>query len=513
MGSPARKDISPDQQLIETLAEFVYDPLGYVLFNWDWDFDAGEGPDQWQADVLNDIGTAMRAASAGRYVESEEIMASVRIAVASGHGIGKSALISWILKWFMATRPHPQVVTTANTKNQLETKTWRELAKWNKKARDGHFFRWTATRFYHVAHPETWFAAAIPWTKERSEAFAGTHEEHVLFLFDEASIIDDIIWEVAEGAMTTPGTLWIAFGNPTQNTGRFRECFGKFRHRWKTRQIDSRTAKMVNQAQVRQWIEDYGEDSDFVRVRVKGQFPRASVAQFIPVDLVEAAQQVSYDPPNDHVWSWAPVVIGVDVARYGDDKSIIYVRQGLQTRDIRPFLKMDTMELANFVVEAIREFSPRAVNVDVVGIGAGVVDRLRQLGFGGIVYEVNGANAPTDPAKYYNKRAEIWGLMREWLKAGGSIPADAKELYDDLIGPMYGYDAKLRIQLEKKDDMKKRGLASPDFADALANTFATPLAIDDTRKPKTQAETDWEIVLKGALANRGAYNLDDGFGD
>lgn len=511
MGDPAEK-ISDDLQLIQTLAEFVYDPLGYVLWNWGWDFDAGEGPDEWQVDVLNDIGEAMRQAATGEYGNAEDRMASVRIAVASGHGIGKSALISWILKWFSATRPHPQIVTTANTKNQLETKTWRELAKWNKRARDGHLFNWTATRFSRKGHSETWFAAAIPWTKERSEAFAGTHEAHVLFLFDEASIIDDIIWEVAEGAMTTPGTLWIAFGNPTQNTGRFRECFGKFRHRWKTRQIDSRSAKMVNQAQVQQWIEDYGEDSDFVRVRVKGQFPRASVAQFIPVDLVEESQRVSYDPPRDHVWSWAPVIIGVDVARYGDDKSVIYVRQGLQTRAIKRFLKLDTMQLADFVVEAIKERNPRAVNVDVVGIGAGVVDRLRQLGFGQIVYEVNAGASPKDPLKYYNKRAEIWGALRDWLKAGGSIPADDIELYDDLIGPQYGFDAKGRIQIEKKDDMKKRGLASPDAADALGCTFSTTLAIDETKKPKTQAEADWEIVLSGALARTSAYNIDDGYG-
>jgi hypothetical protein len=511
MGAPAR-DISPDEQLILALAEFVYDPLGYVLFNWDWDFDKGEGPDKWQADVLNDIGEAMRLAAAGKYGAAEEKMASVRVAVASGHGIGKSALISWILKWFMGTRPHPQVVVTANTKNQLETKTWRELAKWNKKARDGHLFKWTATRFHHNDHHETWFSAAIPWTKEKSEAFAGTHEDHVLFLFDEASIIDDIIWEVAEGAMTTPGTLWVAFGNPTQNTGRFKECFGRYRHRWITRQIDSRTAKMVNQAQVQQWIEDYGEDSDFVRVRVKGQFPRASVAQFIPSDVVEEAQAKDYGRPNEHIWNWAPIVIGVDVARFGDDKSIIYVRQGLQTHEIRRFLKMDTMQLAAFVVEAIKKYDPRAVNVDAVGIGAGVIDRLRQLGYGSIIFEVLGGDPARDPLVYYNKRAELWGDMLAWLRAGGSIPANDQELYDDLIGPEYQYDAKGRIQLEKKEDMKKRGLASPDTADALAYTFASHLAIAEDKKPKTQAEQDWEVVLN-APDNSGAFHIDDGYGD
>ena len=505
--------ISSDDQLVKALAGFVYDPLGYVYFNWSWDFDAGEGPDAWQKDVLTDIGVAMRLAASGEHKASEDRMASVRVAVASGHGIGKTALIAWILKWFISTRPHPQVVVTSNTKNQLETKTWRELAKWNKKARDGHFFNWTATRFHHISHPETWFAAAIPWTKERSEAFAGTHEAHVLFLFDEASIIDDVIWEVAEGAMTTPGTLWVAFGNPTKNTGRFRECFGKFRHRWKTRQIDSRTAKMVNQAQVDQWIEDYGEDSDFVRVRVKGQFPRASVAQFIPTDVVEAAQRVDYGRPNESVWTWAPVVIGVDVARFGDDKSVIYIRQGLHTHDIRTYLGVDTMQLANYVVGAIREFSPRAVNVDVVGIGAGVVDRLRQLGYGSILYEVNGGVSANDPKQYYNKRAELWGYMLNWLKAGGSIPAGDQSLYDDLIGPEYQYDAKFRIQLERKEDMKKRGIASPDIADALAYTFASHLAIEGQRKPKTQAEVDWEIILNQAHTRQGAYNIDDGYGD
>lgn len=508
MGEPAR-DISPDEQLIQHLSEFVYDPLGYVLYVFPWDFDAGEGPDKWQSDVLRDIGDSMRLAAAGQYGEAEEKMSSVRIAVASGHGIGKSALISWILKWFMATRPHPQIVVTANTKNQLETKTWREIAKWNKRARDGHLFKWTATRFYREGHTETWFAAAIPWTKEKSEAFAGTHESHVLFLFDEASIIDDIIWEVAEGAMTTPGTLWVAFGNPTQNTGRFRGCFGRYRHRWITRQIDSREAKMVNKAQIDQWIEDYGEDSDFVRVRVKGQFPRASVYQFISSEDVEAAQKVSYDPPKQHVWSWAPVVIGVDPARFGDDNSVIYIRQGLQTHKVTSFPEIDTQDMADKVIEAIKEWKPKVVFVDGVGIGAGVVDRLNRLEYRHIVVEVNVGKKAGDPNKYYNKRAECWDKMKHWLKSGGSIPADDHELYDDLIGPQYGYDTRERIQLEKKEDMKERGLASPDKGDALAITFFSPVPVEEKKKPRSQAEEDWEVVTGGE--DEMAFNIDDGF--
>ena len=130
----------------------------------------------------------------------------------------------------MSTRPHPQIVVTANTREQLLKKTFRELSVWHKLLINTGWFTWTATKFYHNDHPETWFAAAVPWSAERPESFAGTHAEHVMLLFDEASGIHDVIWEVAEGAMTTAGAAWLVFGNPTRNTGRFRECFGKFAH-------------------------------------------------------------------------------------------------------------------------------------------------------------------------------------------------------------------------------------------------------------------------------------------
>ena len=242
---------------------YFNDPVGYVRTILRAD------PDEWQADVLRDIAT------------------NQRVAVASGHGIGKTAEIAWIIHWFISTRPDPQIVVTANTKNQLDSKTWRELAKWNKQALNADIFEHSATKFFLKDSPDTWFASAIPWTEHNSEAFAGTHEEHVLVLFDEASNIAQPIWDVVEGAMTTTGAKWVAFGNPTRNTGAFRECFGKFRHRWVCRQIDSRTAKMVDSKQVQQWIDDYGEDSDFVRVRVRGEFPRAGSNQFISGEDVD----------------------------------------------------------------------------------------------------------------------------------------------------------------------------------------------------------------------------------
>ncbi len=462
MAEPARQI---DDELTEAIAQFVCDPLGYVYFVFPWGEQgsplAGEdGPDEWQIDILRRIGE-------GTLTVGE----AIQIAVASGHGIGKTALIAWIIHWFISTRPNPQIVCTANTKQQLEQKTWRELAKWNKLALNSHWFTWTATKFYFTDSPEDWFAAAVPWSKEKSEAFAGTHERHVLVVFDEASKIDDKIWEVTEGAMTTIGAVWIAFGNPTQNTGRFKECFGRFRHRWICRQIDSRTAKMANKKQLEQWIEDYGEDSDFVRVRVKGEFPRAGSAQFIPSDLIEAAAGRVIRPEN---YLHAPKVLGVDVARFGDDQTVFYVRQGLATLKVLKVRGKDTMWTASTAAVIYDEEKCHALFIDDTGVGGGVTDRLRQLGYRPIAVVVG--ETATDEKRYFNKRAEIWGAMRDWLKTGGCIPDDS-ELKADLEGPEYGFDAKERLQLEKKQDMKERGLASPDTAEALALTFAQPVYV------------------------------------
>jgi hypothetical protein len=441
------------------IADTYYDdPAGYVRDV------IGPEPDEWQAETMADIARESR------------------IAVASGHGIGKTALISWIIKWFLATRPDPQVVVTANTSNQLSSKTWRELAKWNALSLDGKLYTHTATRFALRGAESTWFASAIPWSEHNSEAFAGTHDKNVLMLFDEASNIAQVIWDVAEGAMTTDGAKWVAFGNPTRNTGAFRECFGKFRHRWITRQIDSRSAKMCNLEQIQRWIADYGEDSDFVRVRVKGEFPRAGSNQFISGEDVDSCVEYVAEGFEDF-----PRVMAVDVARFGDDSSVICIKQGRLVYPLIKFKGLDTMQLAGKVVEEIPKWKPAAVVIDGVGIGAGVVDRVTQLNYGHLVTELNGGSAPTDQITYFNRRAELWGLMRDALHAGMEIPDD-RQLRDDLIGPEYGFTAKNQIQLEKKEDMKKRGLASPDCGDALAMTFAVSPCVQEPMAKNWRAQ-------------------------
>lgn len=448
------------------------DPLGYVLFSFPWGEPGTElanepGPEDWQREVLELI---------GREIRNPTKDGAIRIAARSGHGIGKSSLMSWLILWGMSTRPNPQIVVTANTSDQLSSKTWRELAKWHRLAINEHWFSWTATKFSYKPMPETWFAHAMPWSKERSEAFAGTHARHVILMFDEASAIDDIIWEVSEGAMTGSGEaatlIWIVFGNPTRNTGRFFECFGSLRERWHTFEVDSRETRRANHAQIQQWIEDYGEDSDFVRVRVKGQAPRSGFRQFIASDMVEDAIKRDYSPDS---YQHSPVIIGVDVADFGGDKSVIYVRQGLQTIEIqkhvpRPNDKQWTMTFASLIAQTVDKYFADAVIVDATGMGVGVADRLIQLNYDEIVFKAYVGGAARDDKLYFNKRTEIWGKMREWLR-DGAIPND-RYLRDDLTNPEYGFSSREQLQLEKKEDMRKRGLASPDVGDALALTFA-----------------------------------------
>lgn len=454
-------------KLADVIADTYADPLAYVLLAFDWgrgDLLGESGPDQWQADLLRDVGSKVLTADE-----------AIREAVSSGHGVGKSALVAWLILWAMSTRPHMAGVVTANTAAQLETKTWRELSLWWKRSINRSWFQWTATKFYQVENPDTWFVAAIPWSKEKSEAFAGLHAEHVLVIFDEGSGIDDVIWDVSEGAMTTKGALWCAFGNPTRNTGRFRECFGKFKHRWKTWQIDSRDAKKANRAQIDQWIEDYGEDSDFVRVRVRGVFPRTASCQFISSDAVDSCRNYRAKGYEE-----LPKVIGVDVARFGSDQSVITRRQGRKVWPQTKIRGMDTMQVSSKVVEEIEAFRPHAVLIDGVGIGAGVVDRLRQLGHN--VIDVSAGSRASNPEKYSNKRAEMWDRMRQAINDGLELPDDS-ELSEDLSALTYGYTPTQLLQLEKKEDLKKRGLSSPDCADSLALTYAENVLADNGWQP------------------------------
>lgn len=491
---------------VETFAlvmhKLRHDPLHWVKVAFPWNepgpLEGIEGPQPWQAKVLTQIGEGLKAG-----VKLDE---AIRIAVASGHGVGKSALVAWITLWALSTMDDARVAVTANTDTQLRTKTWPELAKWHQISITKDLFAYTATALHSVdpAHRDTWKADALTWSENNTEAFAGLHNQgkRIVLIFDEASAIADKVWEVAEGALTDANTeiIWCAFGNPTRNTGRFRECFGSFRHRWHNQQVDSRTVSFSNKKQVEQWIADYGEDSDFVRVRVRGEFPRAGSQQFIDSERIEGAIQRE-SPPED---SGAPLVMGVDLARHGEDQTVIRFRRGLDARKIGPikFRIPDLMQVASRILEQANAYKPTAIYIDGTGIGWGVVDRLRQLECQGVVGVDFGASADrTDmhdaTAKYANKRAEMWGFMRDWLKGG--LLDDDRELRADLEGVEYGFNARNEILLEKKDDMKKRGLASPDDGDALALTFAYPTATKEISKQQEKRYEEKLALLKARM--------------
>lgn len=472
----ATKAVDPLVELANDIAGFTHDPLGYAVYAFPWREPGAlsdmTGPREWQADIMEDIREHLEN-PATRHEP-------LRLAVASGHGIGKSALISMLISWGKDTCEDTRIVITANTESQLRTKTWPEVTKWNNLAITKDWWKVTKTGIFSVVngHEEAWRCDAVTWSEHNTEAFAGLHNmrKRIIVIFDEASKIADKVWEVTEGAMTDEDTeiIWIAFGNPTQNTGRFRECFGRFRHLWKTRQIDSRDVEGTNKAYLDEMVATYGEDSDIVKVRVRGMFPSASSMQFIPSGTVDMAKYREADADE-----FDQMVIGVDVARFGDDRSTIYFRRGRDARTV-PAIKLhgvDTMQLASKVAEMHRLHNAAMVCVDEGGIGAGVVDRLKQMGLPVVGVQFGGkplnAVRLSNGVKVANRRAEMWAIMREWLE-GGAIPDD-QELCDDLTGIEYSFNARDEIQLEKKEHMKARGLASPDDGDGLALTFAVPV--------------------------------------
>lgn len=476
------------------MGEFTHDPHGFVQFAFPWGSGELEGKEirDWQAEVLIEIGEALK-------VGAITVQEAVQIAIASGHGIGKSALVAWVILWAMSTYEDCRGVVTANTENQLKTKTWAELAKWHRMCITAHWFKFTATALFSTDpdHEKTWRVDMVPWSENNTEAFAGLHNEgkRILVVFDEGSAIPNAIWEVTEGALTDENTeiIWAVFGNPTRNQGRFFDCFNRLAHRWRTKQIDSRTVPGTNKAQLQQWVDDYGEDSDFVRVRVRGVFPSAAAQQLIPLNLIDGAMTRDQPYTRPHV-----AVIGVDVARFGDDDSVIRVRLGRDARQFPPIRMKNatTTAIASAVIDQVAVLRQAGIRCVIMvdgtgGYGGNVVDKLRELGYE--VIEVLFSAQADNPKKYFNKRAEMYGRLREWLKVGYLAPDD-QQLKTELSSIMYMFRKDV-LALEPKEVLKDREGFSPDDSDSLALTFAYPveeLAPHDplrNRAPKSAAET------------------------
>jgi hypothetical protein len=472
-----------EQELMARLwsPQYKDNPLAFVMYTFPWG-EAGtplehfSGPRKWQREVLQSIADHIKQ-NKGK-VDFD----TLRQAVSSGRGIGKSALVSWVVIWMLSTRIGSTTIVSANSESQLRSVTWAEITKWLAMSLNSHWFEVSATRLM----PAKWLTELVErdlrkgtrywgvegrlWSAENPDAYAGVHNfDGVMVIFDEASGIDDSIWAVTAGFFTenTPNRFWLAFSNPRRNTGYFYECFNSKRDFWRTQVVDARTVEGTDKAVYQNIIDEYGPDSSQAHVEVYGQFPNAGDDQFISSLLVDDAMaRAKYKDET------APIIVGVDPARFGADATVIAIRQGRDIVAIKRYRGDDTMTVVGHVIDAIEEYKPALVVIDEGGLGAGIVDRLKEQRYK--IKGINFGSKSKNPIMYGNKRAEIWGAMREWLKSA-SIPSD-RFLKSDLISPMMKPDSKGTIFLESKKDMKARGLASPDAADAIAVTFAFPVA-------------------------------------
>lgn len=481
-----------DEQIAQAVASTYGSFYGFIMLAFPWEEPGTElanfdGPDAWQRTAAQEIDrqVALHGFDGFNAVEA------VRMAVASGHGIGKSAFVSWLILWIMSTRPFCAGTVTANTLVQLETKTWAQLSKWHRLCLTRDWFVVTSTRNNLAVRcilkdsrgeslEKVWFCTGQTCDENKAESFAGQHSatSTSFFIFDEASAIPDIIAQVAEGGMTDGEPMFFKFGNPTRNSGDFYDCFYKLgkTERWTTYMIDSRSCKMTNKAEIAAWEKEHGEDSDFFRVRVRGVFPRAGSKQLIPVDLVrESARRQLLQEPRP------AIVVGVDAARFGDDPSVIRTRIGRDARTVPPkrYMGLSTIQLADKVGKHVLETETRYGVVDAVmiegagSLGAGVIDILRHRGF--YVVEVAPGGKAGDEAHYANKRTEMWCGLHTWMATEkGCIDSDVS-LEGDLIQVEYDFTATNKMKLEPKKDMKKRLGRSPNDGDALALTFAAPV--------------------------------------
>jgi len=473
----------------EELAQFVHDPLGFVMCAYPWG--EGElrdeaGPRKHQVRFLTELRDHLEN-PATRHKP-------FRKAKSSGHGIGKSAEITWVAHWGLSTFEDCKVIIMAGTGDQLKTKTQPEMAKWFRLAANADLFEVNVTsiKVKEEGHETTWRADFNTWSEENPQASAGAHNKgkRLIIIYDEAAGIPDVIWKTQEGALTDANTeiIWIAASQCTRSDGMFFETtHGSQRGRWRGEVIDSRDVEGTNVEEINEDIAIYGMDSDHVRVRWLGLYPLAGEGKFIDLQLVMDAQHRKPVLLGDE-----PLLVGVDLSWGGADDTVIRFRRGLDGRSIPPikirgqFTKNPAV-IRERLADVLRtRYSGQLVtmmfldNSGVGGNAGAILAGLLALGFKNVM-GVNFGDQALHGQFYALRRDEMWGEMKNWLRDGGAIDAD-KELASDLQKPILVKDRELRVKLESKDDMKKRlakmGLdsSSPDDADALALTWGMPVA-------------------------------------
>jgi hypothetical protein len=422
----------------------------------------GVEPDEWQVDVLR------------------EFPSRNRIAMQACKGPGKTAVLAWLVLNFLLTRPHPKCAATSISGANLSDNLWTELAKWmNQSPLLKEMFVWTKTRIFAKDHPETWWISARAWSQsadssQQEDTLAGLHADYLLFVIDEAGGVPNSVMAAAEAALSTgTETKILIAGNPTHLAGPLFDAATRDRSKWFVVEItgdpdDPKRSPRVSVQWAREQIEKWGKDNPWVLVNVFGKFPPSSLNTLLSIAEVTAAMERHLKIAD---YSFAAKVLGVDVARQGDDSTVIFPRQG---RVAFPPVQMRNAtgpQISGRLAQAEDRWGAHATFVDATGgWGWGVIDAHDQLGRSAIPVEF--AGKPSDQ-QYFNKRTEMWFEMAQWIKQGGALP-NVPELVAELTTPTYTFKGD-KMLLEPKEQIKERLGRSPDFADALALTFAAPV--------------------------------------
>ena len=464
--------MEPEEQ-VEIMMALAKDPVLFVRSI------IGVEPEEWQKKALY------------------AVRDNDRVAIRSGHGIGKTAFLSWLILWWLSTRTPARIACTANTASQLSDILWAEVAKWHRRLPE-YFQKNIEVKSdkVQVIGADS-FAVARTARRETPEALQGFHSDNMLFLIDEASGVDDLIFEVGEGAMSTEGAKTVMTGNPTRSSGYFYEAFNKMRERFFTLKVASSDSTQVSETFIEDMKMKYGEESNIFRVRVLGEFPEADDDTIIPLHIIQSAvnrEQVAADT--------TPVVWGLDVARYGSDRTALCKRKGnVVTEPIRHWRNKDLMEICGIILSEYETTPyperPQEILIDSIGLGAGVVDRLIELELP--ARGINVAESPSMGDKYGRLRDELWFNAKEWFEHRDCSIPDQEELISDLSAPRFKFLSNGKLKAEGKDEMKKRGLSSPDLADSFCLTFASRAIAgkDGSRhrwsRPLSYEKTGWIV--------------------
>ena len=419
----------------------------------------GVQPDDWQSQFLRGIADNNR-----------------RISVRSGHGVGKSTAASWAMLWYLLTRYPVKVVVTAPTSSQLFDALFAEIKRWVKEMdpalRD--LLEVKSDRIELRPSPTEAFISARTSRAEQPEALQGIHSDNVMLVADEASGVPEAVFEAAAGSMSGHNAVTVLLGNPVRSSGYFYETHNRLKDEWFTLHVNCEKSRRVSQEFVREMAIKYGEESNAYRVRVLGEFPLSDDDTMIPFSVVEQAMNRDIE-----VDQFSTVTYGIDVARFGSDKSALAKKKGNVITEVKKWQGLDLMQLVGAIKNEYdaeeSQDRPLSIYIDSIGLGSGVVDRLRELGLPAI--GINVSESPAMKTAYVNLRAELWGKMKNWLEQRGcALPKD-DDLLAELTSPRYTFNSSGKLRLESKDEMKKRGLSSPDLADACILTLAGDAAV------------------------------------